>query len=190
MRMLFPMLLVLAGLAWASERGVPLNRADLDAVELYREVSSQCKSERNLLWKAREDRYPSEICAFCDRGLADRPGFSVNVGDLALRICGPRCQEGLKEMDDGQRLQLAEDLRDSVIERDLKDYPLAECPVNGTALDSIQDPLRIVYDWTLIQLSDSSALREFRRDPKGYALTLRLAWQLRMANALGKKVGG
>lgn len=157
--------------------GIHLCRGDLDGPGLYREIPAAGTTERTVMWRGRESRFPLTVCLLCDQPLPSngKGGIEANLEGSVIRVCGPECQHRLKELGEGKRQDLAEELARVVTQRDLAGYPLTTCPVTGQALKNAGDPLDMVWDNTLVRLSGRDAVETFLKDPDGYVLTVRLA---------------
>lgn len=182
-------LLTTATLLWAE--GVHLCRADLEGPALYRKIPAEGTTERTVMWRGRESRFPLKTCLLCDNPLPDngKGGPEFTLEGSVIRVCGPECQAKLREMGEGRLHDLQEKLAVSVIQRDRADYPLNTCPVTGRKLAGDADAVDQVYDNTLVRLADDDAVDEFRKDPDGYVLTVRLARTLAKQRSLPGRTG-
>jgi hypothetical protein len=175
--LVFLLCMLAVGLPVAHGEGVHLCRGDLDGPDLYRKIPAVGSTERTVMWRGRESRFPLTVCLLCDKPLPDggQGGIEATLEGSVIRVCGPECQHRLKELGEGRRQDLAGELAQAVIQRDMPGYPLTTCPVTGRKLAGATDLLDMVWDNTLVRLASREAVESFLKDPDGYVLTVRLA---------------
>ena len=169
---------LVAGAALAgSDSGGPLTRGDLDGSALYGQVPAAGSPERQLMWRGRDCRYPTDQCLLCDRILPgkDHRGVDFVIDGVTVRLCGPACQKQAQELDQTGKQELVQRLNLAVVQRDLPEYPLTSSPVSGQKLSSPIDGVNQVFDNTLVRLANEAEVAEFLKDPCGYVLAVRLA---------------
>jgi len=109
--------------------------------------------------------YPLQYCIVSGQPLGSMGGpvdYIYNGRDL--KFCCNVCLSSFKKEPDKylKRLDAA------IIEAQKGSYPYTTCPVTGVALDSVANPVDIVYNNHLVRLSSSSAAAEFQKDPEKY----------------------
>ncbi len=113
-----------------------------------------------------KDHYPLTTCIVSGEKLS--PNLTDNhtevIGNRLFAFCCPACPAEVKK-DPGKYI---EKLNQAVIEKQVKDYPAAVCPVSGQKLGSMGEPVNYVYGNQLVRFCCKGCIGQFEKDPTKY----------------------
>ena|GEM_PF-792196 len=114
--------------------------------------------------------YPLTYCIVSGQPLGSMGGAVDYTHDgRDLKFCCNVCLGNFKKDPD----KYLRKLDAAIIDAQKGAYPYTIDPVTGVQLDSVANPVDIVYNNQLVRLSSSDALTEFQKDPDKYMAILR-----------------
>ena len=110
--------------------------------------------------KAKKRYYPVQVCPVSGEEL-DSDAMVLDIDGREYRVCCAGCKK--KVLADPN--MWTRKLDEQIIREQDKSYPLDTCPISGSKLGSMGEPVKIVLDNYLIKLCCAGCEKSIRKDP-------------------------